>query len=94
MGFQTSLIFYYQRVPLELNGSVYNLIISLGNIARNDIADSKGMRVFLTPKILGQFAFFFFFFEGRIFFFFYSYFIYLFLYFWLCWVFGSCEGFL
>ena len=28
------------------------------------------------------------------FFFFNSYFIYLFLYFWLCWVFGSCEGFL
>ena len=28
------------------------------------------------------------------FFFFYSYFIYLFIYFWLCWVFGSCEGFL
>ena len=27
-------------------------------------------------------------------FFFYSYFIYLFIYFWLCWVFGSCEGFL
>ena len=26
--------------------------------------------------------------------FFYSYFIYLFIYFWLCWVFGSCEGFL
>ena len=25
---------------------------------------------------------------------FYSYFIYLFIYFWLCWVFGSCEGFL
>ena len=28
------------------------------------------------------------------FYFFYSYFIYLFIYFWLCWVFGSCEGFL
>ena len=29
------------------------------------------------------------------FFFFYSYFIYLLIiYFWLCWVFGSCEGFL
>ena len=27
-------------------------------------------------------------------FFLYSYFIYLFIYFWLCWVFGSCEGFL
>ena len=27
-------------------------------------------------------------------FFFYSYFIYLFLHLWLCWVFGSCEGFL
>ena len=27
-------------------------------------------------------------------FFFYFYFIYLFIYFWLCWVFGSCEGFL
>ena len=28
-------------------------------------------------------------------FFFNSYFIYLFIYlFWLCWVFGSCEGFL
>ena len=26
------------------------------------------------------------------FFIFYSYFIYLFIYFWLCWVFGSCEG--
>ena len=25
---------------------------------------------------------------------FYSYFIYLFIYFWLCWVFGSCEGLL
>ena len=25
---------------------------------------------------------------------FYSYFIYLFIYFWLCWVLGSCEGFL
>ena len=28
------------------------------------------------------------------FFFFLIYFIYLFIYFWLCWVFGSCEGFL
>ena len=34
--------------------------------------------------------FFFFFFKAT----FYSYFIYLFIYFWLCWVFGSCEGFL
>ena len=32
---------------------------------------------------------------GLFFFFFnYSYFIYLFIHFWLCWVFGSCEGFL
>ena len=36
-----------------------------------------------------EYTFFFFFFN-----FFYSYFIYLFIYFWLCWVFGSCEGFL
>ena len=27
-------------------------------------------------------------------FFIYYLFIYLFIYFWLCWVFGSCEGFL
>ena len=38
---------------------------------------------------LSSFSFFFFFFLI-----FYSYFIYLFIYFWLCWVFGSCEGFL
>ena len=44
---------------------------------------------------------FFFFLKARVFvvvvvvvFKFYSYFIYLFIYFWLCWVFGSCEGFL
>ena len=37
-------------------------------------------------KRLGLF-FFFFFFNFYLF-------IYLFIYFWLCWVFGSCEGFL
>ena len=47
----------------------------------------------LVPGIthpLGLLELFFFFFN----FYFYSYFIYLFIYFWLCWVFGSCEGFL
>ena len=34
--------------------------------------------------------FFFFFFKRAFFFFFF----FLFIYFWLCWVFGSCEGFL
>ena len=32
--------------------------------------------------------------KAYVFFFFLIYFIYLFIYFWLCWVFGSCEGFL
>ena len=40
------------------------------------------------PEVHWAFSFFFFFFK------FYSYFIYLFIYFWLCWVFGPCEGFL
>ena len=33
-------------------------------------------------------------FPSLFFFFFLILFIYLFIYFWLCWVFGSCEGFL
>ena len=45
MGFSTSLILFYQRIPLELNLYVYNLILSLGNIPRSDIADSKGTYV-------------------------------------------------
>ena len=37
--------------------------------------------------VRGHHFFFFFFFKFYLF-------IYLFIYFWLCWVFGSCEGFL
>ena len=37
---------------------------------------------------------FYFFYFLLVMFFLYSYFIYLFIYFWLCWVFGSREGFL
>ena len=50
------------------------------------------------PKLPRSFLFFVFFlnlfFIYLFIYLFYSYFIYLFIYFWLCWVFGSCEGFL
>ena len=47
----------------------------------------------LYPLHLQADSFFFFFFYFFYFFFFFFFnFIYLFIYFWLCWIFGSCEG--
>ena len=60
----------------------------------NNLFSHISFLFFRWENILGmEITVLFFFFFNWIFFLI-IYFIYLFIYFWLCWVFGSCEGFL
>ena len=65
-----------------------HLICEWGSVTRSDISYTfNWLKSFPIKKIMNCISFFFFFLIATLF-------IYLFIYFWLCWVFGSCEGFL